>query len=450
MDKTELFERMPIRAAVRKQVIPAVFSQMITLIYNLADTYFVGLLNKPSQSAAVAVAAPVFLMLTAISNLFGIGGASTFAASLGRGEYQTASRISSVAFWFGTLSSFLFSACILIFMRPILTVCGATEETFELVRGYVTWTVVIGGPGTVLNILLANLIRADGNAGAASAGVSAGGVLNIILDPIFVLPRFLGMGVIGAGLATAVSNLAATLFFLFFLLRSKGKTTLSLQPSHLKHTRTAAPSILRVGFPSAVQYALTVVAAAAMTKFVSAYETAAVAGFGITKKIDQLPLFFSIGVANGLLPLLAYNYAAGNFERQRQAFRYGCGIAVGFSMLCLIAYEIFAPKIASVFISDPATIGYAAAFLRRMVAAMPMVAVNYPMIIQFQAMGKVKESLVCSVLRKGVLDVPLLFLLDSIHPLYGLMWVQPIVDLISLFVSVWFFIRLTRDTADAE
>ncbi|MBQ4446881.1 MAG: MATE family efflux transporter [Clostridia bacterium] len=449
MDKTELFERMPIRAAVRRQMIPAVFSQMITLIYNLADTYFVGLLNKPAESAAVAVAAPVFLMLTAISNLFGIGGASTFAASLGRKENEKASHISAAAFWFGLMSSVVFSACALVFMRPILTVCGATEETYELVRGYVMWTVVIGGPGTVLNILLANLVRAEGSAGLASAGVSAGGVLNILLDPLFVLPRFLGMGVIGAGLATAISNLAAASFFLIVLLRRRGRTALSVKPSHLKHAKEVLPSVLRVGFPSAVQYALTVAAAAAMTKFVSKYDTAAVAGFGITKKIDQLPLFFSIGTANGLLPLLAYNYAAGNIERQRQAFRYGCAIAVGFSVICLIVYEIFAPNIASVFIGDPPTIRYAASFLRRMVVAMPMVAVNYPMIIQFQAMGKVKESLVCSVLRKGVLDIPLLFLMDSIRPLYGLMWVQPTVDLISLLVSVWFFIRLGREKAKA-
>ena len=141
----------------------------------------------------------------------------------------------------------------------------------------------------------------------------------------------------------------------------------------MRYTRERIGLILSIGFPSAVQYALTVVAVAAITKFVSGYDTAAVAGFGITKKIDQLPLYFSIGVANGLLPLLAYNYAAGNRERQRRAFQYGCGIAVGFSVLCLIVYEAFAPNIAAIFIKDADTIDYAAAFLRRMVVAMPVV-----------------------------------------------------------------------------
>lgn len=445
MDKTELFERMPIRAAVRKQIIPAIISQMVTLIYNLADTYFVGLLNHPAQTAAVAVAAPIFLMLTAISNLFGVGGASTFARALGRREEETAADISAISFWFGLLSAVLFSLIVVAFLRPILTICGATEETFALVRGYVLWTVIIGGPGTVLNILLANLVRAQGNAAAASTGVSAGGILNVILDPLFVLPQFLNMGAVGAGLATAISNLAATGFFLVYLTKNRNPFILSLRPSRLSHTRALIGQILSIGFPSAMQYALTVVAAAAMTKFVSAYDTAAVAAFGITKKIDQLPLFFSIGVASGLLPLLAYNHAAGNRERQRQAFAYGCCFAVGFSAICLILYELFAPGIASIFISDAKTVRYAASFLRRMVIAMPMVAINYPMIIQFQAMGRVKESLTCSVLRKGVIDIPLLFLLDSIAPLYGLMWVQPIVDSISLIVAVSFYISMNRE-----
>ena len=448
MDKTELFERMPVRLAVRKQIIPAIISQMVTLIYNLADTYFVGLLNAPSQTAAVTIAAPIFLMLTAISNLFGVGGASTFARALGRKEKENAARISSISFWFGLWSAILFSIIVLVFMRPILTICGAKEDTFDLVRGYVMWTVILGGPGTVLNILLANLVRAEGNAAAASTGVSAGGILNVFLDPLFVLPQFLGMGIVGAGLATAISNLAATAFFLFYLNKNKSKTILSLLPSHLKYTRQLIGRILAIGFPSAIQFTLTVVGVAAMTKFVSAYDTAAIAGFGITKKIDQLPLFFSIGVANGLLPLLAYNHAAGNRERQGKAFRCGCGIAVCFSALCLIAYELFAPNIASVFIRDAKTIRYAASFLRRMVIAMPMVAVNYPMIIQFQAMGKVKESLICSILRKGVIDIPLLFLLDRLAPLYGLMWVQPIVDMISLIAAVGFYLSMNRSKAE--
>ena len=183
-------------------------------------------------------------------------------------------------------------------------------------------------------------------------------------------------------------------------------------------------------------------AVAAQARFVAQYPTAAVAALGITKKLDQLPLYVSIGVSSGLLPLLAYNHASGNLSRRRESFRRGLAISLGFSMLCLMVYEALAPQLAMLFIRDGDTVAYAASFLRRMVTAMPLMSVCYPMIIQFQAMGRAKESLVCSVLRKGVLDIPLLFLMDAVSPLYGLMWVQPIVDAVSLMVCVMFYVRI--------
>lgn len=447
--RTEIFERMPVRRAVQKQIIPAVAGQMIALIYNLADTYFVGMLNDPNETAAVTVVSSSFLMLTAISNLFGVGGASLLARCLGQRDTEGARRTAGISFWWGMIGGCAFSAAFLALASPILTLCGADADTYALAFGYAKWTVVIGGPATILNTLLANLIRAEGGAGAAAIGVSLGGLLNIALDPLFVLPAFLGYGAVGAGAATALSNIAAMLFFLVYLLVRRRTTLVSLDVRHLRYTRVQLPRILSVGLPSAVQYALTVVAVSAQMHFVSAYGTAAIAGLGIVKKLDQLPLYFSMGVANGLLPLLAYNYAAGNHRRRRDVFRLGCFVSVAFALLCLVCYELFAPALVGLFIDDAATQQYGAAFLRIMVTAMPLMAVCYPMIIQFQAMGKAKASLVCSVLRKGVLDIPLLFLLDGLLPLYGCMMVQPIVDAVSLVAAVVFYLRINR-AAQAE
>lgn len=206
----------------------------------------------------------------------------------------------------------------------------------------------------------------------------------------------------------------------------------SLRPRSLCNTPKYIGDILKIGFPSFIQYLLTVVAVGALMKFMSAYDTNAVAALGIVKKLDMLPLYFSIGVSNGILPLLAYNYASGNHERRSRVFRLGCGISVAFSLLCVVVYELLAPTLIGLFIESDATIAYGAAFLRIMVLAMPMMATCYPMIIQFQAMGQVKEFLICSVLRKGVLDIPLLFLLNGLIPMYGCTMVQPIVDCISV------------------
>ena len=268
----------------------------------------------------------------------------------------------------------LFSLFFLLFAKPILTICGATEATYVFCFDYAKWVVVFGGIPTIMNTLLANLVRSEGAASSASFGVSLGGILNIILDPIFILPQFLGMGVVGAGVATGLSNLASMGYFLLYLYYRKRSTILNIRPVYLKQTAKHLRDILSIGFPSALQYALTVVAVAAQSAFVAKYATEATAALGIVKKLDQLPLYFSIGVANGLLPLLAYNHSAGNESRRRDAFRFGTAISVGFALFCVIIYESFAPCLAALFIEDQQTIAYGAAFLRRMVLAMPFMA----------------------------------------------------------------------------
>jgi len=435
LSRTVIFEKLPVRQAVIKQIIPSIASQAIAIIYNLADTYFVGQLNQPPQSAAVAVSASAFLMLTAISNLFGVGGASLIARKLGLKQEEDAAKISSMCIWSGLGLSVVFSLLFALFAEPILELCGANSEVMPYALGYTKWLIVFGGPFAVLSTLMANLVRSEGSALHASLGLSMGGLLNIILDPIFVLPQFLGMGAEGAGLATGISNLASAGYFIIYLIAKKKTSVLSAKPQHLVYIKQFMGKVLSVGFPSALQFALTVVAVAAQSNFVSHYDTEAIAALGIVKKLDMLPIYFSIGVANGLLPFLAYNYAAGNDERRRKAFRFGCTIAVSFSLICVVAFEIFAPELTGFLIDDPKTVEHGAAFLRRMVLAMPLMSLCYPMIIQFQAMGKVKESLITSVLRKGVIDIPLLFIMEALGGLMGIMWVQPIVDCISLTVA---------------
>ena len=441
--KTNIFNEAPIKRAVLSQIIPAIASQMILLVYNLADTYFVGLLNDPIQTAAVTISYPIFLMLTALSNLLGVGGASAIARALGRKEHEKAKQISSLSVWCGACISIIFSVVVFSFSSPLLMLCGAKADTIKAAEAYIKWTVVIGGFFTVLNTLLANLVRSEGGATHASIGVSIGGILNIALDPFFVLPQFIGLGAEGAAIATTISNAVATLYFLIYMGAHHRSSVLSIHPKLLCHAKEHIGTVFSIGLPSALQYALTVVAVAAQSRFVSDYHiTEAVAALGIVKKLDQLPLYFSIGVANGLLPLLAFNHSAGNTKRRKGAFRFGTMISLGFSVCCLIIYEALAPELVSLFIENTITVSYGAQFLRIMVTAMPMMSVCYPMIIQFQAMGKVKESLICSIVRKGVLDIPLLFILNAAFSLYGCMWVQPIVDTVSLVVAITLYKRI--------
>ena len=242
-----------------------------------------------------------------------------------------------------------------------------------------------------------------------------------------------------------LSNLAAALFLLGNILFNQTSTVLRVDPKLLRYTREHVGRILAIGFPSALQIGLTAVAVAAQAKFVSKYATQAVAGLGIAKKIDNLPLYFSIGLANGLLPLLAYNYSSGDQQRRRDVLRVGCTISLSFCLITLVIFEVFAPQCTALFIDDPDTIRYGAAFLRRLMVSMPFMSLCYPLIIHFQAIGKVRQSLICSILRKGVLDIPLLFLMDRLFPLYGCMWVQTMVDVISLTAVIYFCRGLKKE-----
>ena len=182
LDRTELFERMPIKKAVILQAMPAVIGQMITLIYNLADSYFVGLLNVPAQTASIGVAMPVFMLLTAISNLFGVGGVSVLSQSLGRKNMDSVRKVSSIAFWCGVISPLLYMLLITPVLTPFLRLVGGTESTIGLARNYIIWTTYFGGIPTTLNILLANLVRAEGKSGVVSFGVSMGGMPGAMED----------------------------------------------------------------------------------------------------------------------------------------------------------------------------------------------------------------------------------------------------------------------------
>lgn len=435
---------MPVKRAVLLQILPAIASQMVALLYSLADTFFVGRLGDPDQTAAVTVAGAIFLLLTALSNLFGIGGASLVSRRLGLGRRDEARQASSFCLWAGLISALVFGLLVGFLSGPILRLCGAKEASFEYAKGYLFYSVVLGAAPTVGTTLLANLVRAEGSSVGASIGATLGCFVNIVLDPIFVLPFGLNMGAAGAGAATAISNAVGLTYFIIFILRRKDESANSVDPRLFKEGAKHAKEILRIGLPSALQYMLTVVAVSAQLRFVSKYGSAAVAAVGITKKLDQLPLFFAIGCANGLLPLVGYNYARGNYERTERSFRFGVSISLGFALICVLAYELLAPRLTRLFIDDAETVTLAASFLRRMVIAMPFMSVCYPLITKFQAMGKARESLTVSVMRKGVLDIPLYFVMDAVKPLYGCMWVQPIVDTVSLAAAVILNRRIVR------
>lgn len=438
----EVFERMPVARAVLVQSIPAIVAQLITLLYNWADTFFLARLNKPELVAAATIVLPLYLILTAIGNLPGVGGGSQFANYLGKHDYTGAQRVASVTFWMGMILALV--CCILfpLCSDTLLSLIGANERTIVPAQEYAFWVITVGGIPVITNLVLANLVRSEGMALQASICISIGGILNCLLDPLLILPSMGNMGIAGAGIATAVSNMVSVLCLLVVIYRRRQTGVLTFAPQLLRYARHYLGSISKVGFPSSIQYMLTVLAVAALTHFVAQYNTEATAALGIVKRLDYLPLYFTIGLSQGFLPLLAYNHSSGNIDRRNHVFRCGCIISLCFAVLCFVVYEIWAYPLAMLFTQESLTVSYIVPFLRIQVVAMPFMALCYPSITLFQAMERSREALICSILRKGVVDIPLLFALNALWPLFGCMWVQPIVDFTSMLVAFYFLSSL--------
>ncbi len=428
--RLEIFRNASIPSAVANFAIPTVISQLVTMVYNLADTFFVGQMGDPRKVAAVSLVLPAYTMLTAIANLFGVGGSSVISRFLGADQPDKARQTSTFCIFSAIAATLIFSMLIFIFKGPFLLLLGANQDTSEFASNYIVWILVIGGVPTVLGMLFGHLVRSEGGAKQASIGMSFGGLLNIILDPIFIMA--LGLGVRGAAIATMISNCAVVCYFLVYLYRKRGKTIISFVPRGFDQELHIAGSVAAVGLPASLQTLLSLTSNTVLNNLASGYGSTALAAVGIVKKIDMLPMNVTLGISQGILPFIGYNYAAKRYNRVRQVNRFTRIIAVCFSLLCVFVFEIFAERIVGLFINDAETIRLGATFLRILCLATPMMAISYLITTMFQATGQGKRALAISVFRKTTVDVPLMFLMNRLVPLYGLLMVQPIVDTLSI------------------
>jgi len=451
MERQELFERTPIPRAVMTLAVPTVLSSLVMVLYNLADTYFVGILNDPIQNAAVTLAAPVLLAFNAVNNLFGVGTSSLMSRALGRRDYETVARSSAFGFYctlfFGALISLSCGA----FQGPLLALLGAKPENLAATGAYLHWTTVCGAVPSILNVVLAYLVRSEGNALHASIGTMSGCLLNIVLDPIFILPFGLGMGAAGAGLATFLSNCVACSYFFVLLLVRRGKTCVCIDPRRFAFRRDVALGIFAVGIPASIQNLLNVTGMTILNNFASAFGSEAVAALGIAQKLTTIPFHIALGTSQGVMPLVSYNYASGNIRRMKEGFLFTAKLAVGFLLVVTLGYWLFAPALIAFFMDMEVIVAYGARFLRGLCLAMPFLGMDFMAVGFFQATGKGGLSLLFAILRKVVLEIPALFLLNALFPLYGLAYAQPAAEVAlsaaAVLVLRGMFRRLERGTA---
>ena len=422
-DNTALFTTVSVPRAIISLVVPTVISQLITVIYNMADTFFIGQVGDPDQVAAVSLCMPLFIFLTGFANLFGIGGSSLISRCLGIQDMDKARRTAAFSLWSALIVSLLYGILIWVSSPALLPAIGANAATYEFCRQYVFWTITIGAIPTVLNQALAHLVRSEGFSKQASFGMALGGVLNIILDPIFIF--LLRMEVAGAALATMLSNLIATLYFILLIVHRKRSTVLVLHPRYYTLRLGIPREVLLVGLPSCLMNLMGVVSNIVLNKLMVGYANEAVAGIGIAKKIDMMSFAIATGMSQGVLPLIGYNYSAGNYPRMMSAIKTTFLYSLGIAFLSTLFLFTCAGPIVHAFIDDPLTVQYGQLFQRIICITGPCISITMMVITIFQSIGKKVQPLILSLLRKGGLDIPFMFLMNSLAGINGIVWATP-------------------------
>jgi putative MATE family efflux protein len=443
----ELFESCSVSKAIFTLAFPTVVGQIILVIYNMADTFYVGLTGNDAMLTAVTVCMPAFMFLSAIANLFGVGGASVISRAMGAKDCKKVKNASSYAFYGCIVVTLVYSALAFLFKDFFVDILGGTNpEAHRNAVEYLMVTVILGGLVTSLNVFMAHLIRSEGRSVHASVGIAIGGLMNIALDPLFmflILPA--GKEAMGAAIATTLSNVISLIYFVAVLIVIRKRSSLYFGFSSKMLDDNVPREIFNAGIPACVMTLFENISYAILDNLMSVWGITYQAGIGVAKKVNMLAHCIVRGIAQGSLPLIGYNFAAGNIKRMRKAFFYSSFIAVIVAGACMIISLIFARPLIGIFIhSGTDSIRFGSIFLRILCIGGPFSAGAYTIITFFQATGEGRKSFILALLRKGIIDLPLLFILNIFIPVYGIVMATPIADAICCVAANIMFAAFIR------
>ena len=436
---TELFEKAPVSQAVLKSALPAMAAMLMVLIYNLADTFFVGQTHDAYQVAAVSLAMPVFLMFMAVGTVFGMGGTSVISRALGQGRTDYAKKVCSFCMWGCVVIGVIMAALFLIFMEPILTMVGASEGTWAYAKSYLT-IVSFGGPFVLISNAFSNIVRAEGKSAEAMMGQLLGNLLNVILDPIMIL--LLGWNITGAAIATLIGNIVGACYYILYFVRRKSSLSVSIK--ELSQPEKVCGPVCAIGIPAALGSVLMSVAQIVINSQLAKYGDMAVAGMGVAMKVVTITGMVCMGLGQGVQPLLGYCVGAKLWERFKKAFRFSMLFALSLGAVLTVICYLFTNQIVSAFLSDPAAYSYAVEFSRILLTTSFLFGVFYVLINTLQAMGAATPALIINLSRQGIIFIPALFILQAVVGINGLIWAQPVADLLSIGLAAILYIRVSR------
>ncbi len=429
--ENEIFEKMPIPKAYFTVALPVVIGMVVSLIYNLADTWFIARTGSTELVAGVSLCAPVFTLMIAFSDIFGLGGGNLISRMLGSGEKENAARVSAFSIY-GAIGFGLVTAAVMLLLKgPILGLLGASQSTLPYASAYYTW-LVLGAPIIILNVVPGNLLRTEGLSAQAMVCTVIGAVLNIVLDPIFIFT--FGMGAAGAAIATVLSNLVSDVLLLRAM--KKHAVNLSIRLRDCRINETMLKSILFIGIPASTTNMMQSLAVLLTNRCLVEYGTDKVAALGIAMKVNMVSMLILVGFAFGAQAALGYCYGAGNQKRLQEFLRFDIQVLVTLALLFVGVSFLFTKSILGVFMQDPAVIAAGTSILRCLMISAPAVGIVLAMTTLFQAEGKALPALILSVSRQGVVLVICLYGLRAAFGYAGILAAQAAADVITMAIAL--------------
>ena len=427
----------PVFKAIMSLAIPTIMGMLVQVLYNLTDTFFVGKLNDPYQVAAVSVAFPLFIMLMAISSVFGTGGSSYISRLLGQKDYLMAKKVNATTFYSCIFVGIIVSFIGLFFISPILRLIGVTEATFQYASQYLT-IIFSGSIIIMLNFSLGLLLRAEGAAKEAMFGMIIGTGLNIILDPIFII--YLNHGVRGAAIATLIGQGLGLLYYLYYYLIKK--TAGSIAWKHFTPIRQIYAEIFKIGIPASLNHVLMSVANTVSNIVAASYSDIVIAAFGINFRVFSMAVMLMIGLATGTQPLIGYSYGSKNIKRFNETFKTASFISTGIALFFTVVFYLFPAQLIQTFINDDEVITYGVQILNAFIIGLPFIGIQMLIMVTFQALGKGLPTLILAISRQGLFFIPIILILNHLFGFSGFIYAQPIANILTFVLAIILFQRI--------
>ncbi len=444
--KDEQFKMMttePVCPLIVRLAVPTIISMLITAVYNTADTYFVSQLNK-SASGAVGIVMPLMALIQAVGFTLGMGAGSNISRLLGEKQNEKACEYGSKALFAAIALGAVITGVCFIFFEDLLLLLGSTNTILPFARQYAFY-ILCAAPLFTALFVLNNILRGEGKAFFSMMGVAAGGILNIIIDPIFI--NNLSFGIAGAAIATAISQLVSVMILLMpFIFK---KTIIRLSFSHLFRNAEVYLQILRIGLPSLLRQGLASLATILLNNSAANISDAAVSAMTIVTKVSMMINSAFIGFGQGFQPVVGYNHGAGLHDRVRRAFTFTLAVGTGLLTVLGIATWLLAERIMSAFIDDSEVVEIGIAALRAQCIATPFMAPGIVTNMVLQSVGKAFGASVLSSARQGLFFIPLILTLPHFFGTQGLIWSQPVADLLTLVAAIPFGVIFLKNLKKA-